>query len=94
MLGEGARSRTRQLDILWRPNTLGHPRLGIVVPRYGETIVDRNRLRRRLREIARRRILPDLAGIDLVIRSRAPAYRSTIQTLTADLEQWARSLSD
>ncbi len=94
MLRTGAARRTQRLDVRWRVNTLGHPRLGLMVPRYGNTIVARNRLRRRLRDIARRRVLPGLRSVDVVIRSRLPAYRSTFQTLTTDLEQWARSLSD
>jgi ribonuclease P protein component len=84
----GARRRTSRLDIAWLPNSLGHPRLGIVVPRYDRTVVARNRLRRRLREHARRILLPALPPIDLVIRSRAPAYGAAARELCADLDQW------
>jgi ribonuclease P protein component len=55
--------------------------------------VARNRLRRRLRELVRRRILPDLVPLDLVVRSRAAAYQAAFQKLATDLEQWQRSLS-
>ena len=72
---------------------LGHPRLGVVVPRHGRSIVERNRMRRRLREIARRDLLPQLAPLDLVIRSRASAYQSDFKALAADLDRWAVSLS-
>jgi len=89
----GRRHRTARLDISWRANELGHPRLGVVVPRHGRSVVDRNRLRRRLREFARRRLLPNLAPVDLVIRSRQAAYRSDFPELATDLDQWARSLS-
>ena len=89
----GRRRRTPRLDISWRANELGHPRLGVVVPRHGRSVVERNRLRRRLREFARRRLLPRLAPIDLVIRSRQAAYRSDFPELATDLDQWALSLS-
>jgi ribonuclease P protein component len=63
------------------------------VPRHGRSVVERNRLRRRLREFARRRLLPQLAPMDLVIRSRQEAYRSEFPELASDLDQWALSLS-
>ena len=65
----------------------------MVVPRYGRTAVQRNRLRRRLRERMRRQLLPALTPLDLVIRSREPAYAARIEDCVADLEAWKRSLS-
>jgi ribonuclease P protein component len=67
--------------------------LGLIVPRHGATAVARNQLRRRLREIARRSLLPRLPTIDLVVRSRAEAYRAGRRELQADLEQWQCSLA-
>jgi ribonuclease P protein component len=64
------------------------------VPRHGETAVARNRLRRRLREILRRRLLPTLSPLDLVVRTRPTAYGATFSELVADIETWARSLTD
>ncbi len=84
----GHSRRTSKLDISWRPNDLGHPRLGVVVPRHGATAVLRNKLRRRLRECSRRRILPQLADVDLVIRARPSAYSARLRDLTDELEQW------
>jgi ribonuclease P protein component len=81
------------LDISWRGNTIGHPRLGTVVPKFGKTAVARNRLRRRIREIVRRRVLADAGSVDLVIKARAGAYASTFDDLTADLVSWAQSHS-
>lgn len=89
----GRSRRTPRLDISWRENDVGHPRLAVVVPRYGQTVVRRNRLRRRLRDIARRRVLPALAPLDLVIRSRASAYGADFDEVARDLEQWALALS-
>lgn len=72
---------------------MGHPRLGVIVPRYGTTAPARNRLRRRLRERARR-LLPALAPLDLVIRARLEAYSAQPRELAHDLDQWVRSLGN
>lgn len=89
----GARRRTRRLDIYWRPNELGHPRLGVIAPRHGRSAVARNRLRRRLREHLRRRVLPRLPPLDLVVRARFAAYAASLAELTADLDTWHAHLS-
>ena len=75
----------RHLDIAWRPNTKGHARTGIVVPRFGETAVARNRLRRRMREILRRDLLGAMPAVDLVVRARHAAYTAGFPELRADL---------
>ena len=94
MVGGGRRRGTQRLDFFWVPNQFGHPRLGLVVPNHGATAVARNRLRRRLRELARRRVIPGLVPMDLVIRARASAYRAEFSDLAADLEGWLQSLTD
>jgi ribonuclease P protein component len=42
------------LTLHWRENTLGHPRLGLVVSRRFGNAVARNRFKRRIRELFRR----------------------------------------
>jgi len=54
---------------------LGHPRVGFVVPKHGKSSVERNLLKRRLRELARTIILPRMAPLDVVIHARPSAYR-------------------
>jgi ribonuclease P protein component len=93
-VSKGQRKHARRIDIFWRPSRSGHPRLGLVVPRYGATAVARNRLRRRIRELARRRILPQMGAVDLVLRPTASAYRAAFPDLAIDLEEWLRSLAD
>lgn len=90
VLQQGRRTRTPRIDFFWTSNPLGHPRLGVIVPRFGATAPARNRLRRRLRERARR-LLPSLMPVDLVIRARIEAYSARPQELAQDIEQWARS---
>ena len=81
----GRRRRTPHLDLAWRPNRAGHARTGIIVPRFQSSAVARNRLRRRLREILRRDVLPQLPPIDLVVRAKRAAYAATFAALRAEL---------
>jgi ribonuclease P protein component len=62
-------------------------RVGIIVPRYKHTAVARNRLKRRLREIARQHVLPALATtpVDVVIRAHPTAYALPFEALAADV---------
>ena len=90
----GHRRRSPRLDISWCGNELGHPRFGVIVPRHGQTAVARNRLRRRVREIVRLQALPALGPFDLVVRTRAAAYRAKFNELAGEIETWARSLSE
>jgi ribonuclease P protein component len=75
----------RHLEIAWRPNSQGHARTGIVVPRFGKTAVARNRLRRRVREILRRELLASLPAVDVVVRARLDAYSAAFAELRAEL---------
>jgi ribonuclease P protein component len=81
----GRRLRLTHLDLAWRPNQTGHPRTGIIVPRFQSTAVARNRLRRRLREILRRGILQVLPAVDLVLRAKRSAYAASFAGLRAEL---------
>ncbi len=77
--------RTSHLDLAWRPNPMGHPRLAVVVPRFQFTAVARNRLRRRVKEILRRDALPALPAVDLVVRAKRAAYAVSFAVLRADV---------
>ena len=82
---QGRRMRTPHFDLAWRPSPVGHPRTAIVVPRYQFTAVERNRLRRRLREILRRHPLARLPSVDLVVRAKRIAYDAPFAALRAEL---------
>lgn len=89
---QGRRSRSPRIDLYWLSNAFGHPRLAVIVPRYGATAVARNRLRRRLRERVRRQVLAQLAALDLVVKARPEAYRASPGLLAEDLAQWLCSV--
>lgn len=61
--------------------------MGFVVPKYRRTGVERNRLKRRLRELTRTRLLPAMPPFDLVIKARPEAYDVSFDALRADVER-------
>lgn len=67
------------------PAPTPRPRVGFVVPRYKHSAVDRNRLKRRLRELVRVLVLPDLPPLDVVVRVFPVAYTRTFDALEAEL---------
>lgn len=89
MFRDGRRRRTRSLDLYFRPAAHAGPRIGWVVPKLGFGIVDRNLLKRRIREIGRRKVLTRLAesgcGMDVLVRVRTTAYRTTYRQLECEM---------
>ena len=73
-------------------NTSGHPRMGLIVPKFQSTAVARNRLRRRLGEIWRRELQALQGGRDLLIRARKEAYAADFAELRGDLLGWVEGL--
>ena len=60
-----------------------------MVPRHRQTAVDRNRLKRRLRELVRIELLPSLRrlpAVDVAIRARAEAYGVGVEPLRTDVQ--------
>ena len=62
-----------------------HPRVGIIVPRHKRTIVERNTLKRRLRELARTRLLPAIPPADVVLFARPEAYEASFDALAGEV---------
>lgn len=92
MQAEGRRRRTAHLEMMWRDNPAGRPRLGLIVPRFQFTAVARNRLRRRLKEIWRRQLQAGLPAGDLVIRAKREAYGMSFVQMQAELLEWRGTL--
>jgi len=97
----GKRSKTRHLDAFVSPSPAPFARLGVVVPKHKRTIVQRNLLKRRLRELGRTLLLPTLgnrgARFDVLLRARPEAYtapfadlRDEVAALTEELCSRAR----
>jgi ribonuclease P protein component len=81
------------MDVRATASLPAFPRVGFVVPKYKQSAVARNRLKRRLREIVRLHVLPDMPPLDLVIRVFPSAYDRSPDALRQDLEQALRRLS-
>lgn len=82
----GKKLRTEHLEVRASGSPFEHVRVAVVVSKHGHTIVERNRLRRRLRELARTRIIPDTAAVDIIIRSLSTAYTVTFQQLAVEID--------
>jgi ribonuclease P protein component len=85
----GKRRKTRHLDVLFSSSPVAHPRLGIVVPKHKRSGVERNRVKRRLREIGRTLLLPRLreaaVPLDVLLRARPEAYGASYAELREEL---------
>jgi ribonuclease P protein component len=82
--------QTEHLDARAVASLLLHPRVGVVVPKYRQNIVDRNRTKRRLRELARQRILPIAGSIDVLLRAKPEAYGASFDQLAVEVDVIAR----
>jgi ribonuclease P protein component len=88
VLRTGRRSRREHLDILWATSDRPAPRLGLLVPRLGQTAVARNRLRRRLKELWRKELQHSVSAVDVLFRARKESYEASMAQLRADLLGW------
>ena len=83
--------RTEHLEIRTIDSLLSHARAAVVVGKYGHTVVERNRLRRRLRELTRQKLIPELKA-DMVIRALPGAYTATFDQLRMQIERLCEEL--
>jgi ribonuclease P protein component len=93
---EGKRIRTTHVEVrvAVSPSVLSPPgrswhgvRIGLVVPRFNHTAVARNKLKRRLRELARLHILPLNMRCDIVFRVRRNAYNARFDMLSKEIAE-------
>jgi len=87
--------QTERLDARASASLLLHPRVGVVVPKYRRNIIDRNRTKRRLRELARTRMLPILGRIDVLLRAKPEAYGASFDQLSVEVDAialWATGI--
>jgi ribonuclease P protein component len=87
----GRRVKAGHLDVRVAPSPLFYARVGIIVPKYKRTVVERNRLRRRLRELVRIRMLPTFAArnvcVDVLLRTLPRAYEMTFDELAQEIDR-------
>src|SRR5205085_9743730 len=89
---DGKRLRTTNLDLRVVFATGAVSRIGFVVPKHGHSSVERNRLKRRLRELGRMEILAATRDaspgsvIDVVMRAQPGAYRLEYIPLRSEVE--------
>jgi ribonuclease P protein component len=88
------------LDVFDSASPVAHPRVGVVVPKHRRNSVDRNKLKRRLREVLRLEVLPRLtqteSHVDLLVRARKEAYGASYEQLHDELTEfverrWSRA---
>jgi ribonuclease P protein component len=88
--------QTERLEARASASLLLHPRVGVVVPKYRRNIVDRNRTKRQLRELARTRILPVTGRIDVLLRAKPEAYDASFHQLAVEVDaivRWAAEIA-
>ena len=85
----GATRRSdRYFTVLACPNSLGHDRLGLAIAKKQlRRAVDRNRVKRLVREYFRREVQPAGTGFDFVVMARAAARGADNRRLFASLAQ-------
>ncbi len=90
LLRRGTRKKTPNLDVFFLSSPASRSRWGIIVPKHRHSIVQRNRVKRRLREIGRTQVLPRLReeglALDVLVRARREAYAAGFRTLRAELQ--------
>ena len=91
--------RTASFDVRATASLHAFPRVGFVVPKYKHSGVERNRVKRRLRELVRQHLLGLLEThatthppVDLVVRIFPSAYSRDYAALHTELEQAVQQL--
>lgn len=79
------REKTKTLVLSSATSLVSRPRIGVVVPKHGYNSVQRNLVKRRLREISRTSLLPRLREhneqLDVLIQAKRQAYESPFARL-------------
>ncbi len=82
--------QTPHLDVRFAVSAQRLPRIGLIVPKHKHSAIDRNRLRRRLRELIRIQLLPIAPEGDALIRAKAEAYDASFDGLRAEVDSIGR----
>jgi ribonuclease P protein component len=97
---QGKRFRTSHLEVRQLASLLHHSRIGLIVPKHRHGSVERNRVKRRLRDAVRRDLWPVLrvadaqgAPTELVLWATPSSYAAPFEALLADVQRIAKRLS-
>jgi len=92
---EGVWIRGEHFDVIFARGPEKCARLGVIVPLYSQNVVARNLLKRRIKEVMRRVVLPKMPGqCDIVVRVRKKAYETTYETIREELVKIAMRHSE
>ena len=91
---EGKRVRTSALEIRTIASLRRQGRVGLIVPRHQHSAVERNRLKRRLREIVRGAWVEPAVVRDVVVRATPAAYRASFTALQTELARLSVRLDE
>ena len=86
---KGSAYRGKLFSVHVLPNTMGKPRLGLSVSKKVGTAVNRNKVRRRLKEVFRSSAAELPSDTDIVISARPAAAEASFEELN---EEFLRSL--
>ena len=96
VLRRGKRSGTPHLDVYHSSSPVSHLRVGWIVPKAGHNSVERNLVKRRIREILRQDIIPVLDACavpaDVLVRAKRSTYGVSYGQLRTELLQWAEGV--
>ena len=81
----GARARGPALELYRRPAAGPIARATCITPKHGHTGVERNRLRRRIKELMREVLLSKGEAHDWLVRTRPSAYELGFSALRIEL---------
>jgi ribonuclease P protein component len=92
VLRRGKKSGTAHLDVYHSSSPVSYLRVGWIVPKLGHNSVQRNLVKRRIREILRQEVCPRLMDqhvqIDVLVRARKSAYDAEYSVLKSELAAW------
>lgn len=75
------------LEVRGAASLLAYPRVAVVVAKHGHGSVERNQLKRRLRELIRTTVLPHVGAVDLVWRAAPGAYDASFEALSLEVAE-------